>query len=339
MKKDNFFIQVFEFIKRENLHRLIIILFALIIISTIALAIFEPNISLLNALWLSIVTLTTVGYGDITPTTLAGRIVGVCIMMFGIGILGMFTASIASIFVEKKLKEERGMKSYDFENHIIICTWNHNAPNIIAELRSDERECDTPITLIAELDIKPIDDENLFFIKGPITEENLNKANIKKARTVIILGDETIEASARDAKVVLSTLTVEDLNRDVYSIVELVDESNARHCQRANADEIIVGSEFSCRLISRAALDHGISKVISELLSSRVGNEIYKIPVPESLAGKNFLEIFTFMKQNKNSIVLAVQKLNENVISNPAGDHIIDETDNLIVIAERKPDE
>lgn len=339
MKKDNFFIQVFEFIKRENLHRLIIILFALIIISTIALAIFEPNISIFNALWLSIVTLTTVGYGDITPTTLAGRIVGVFIMMFGIGILGMFTASIASIFVEKKLKEERGMKSYDFENHIIICTWNHNAPNIIAELRSDERECDTPITLIAELDIKPIDDENLFFIKGPITEENLNKANIKKARTVIILGDETIEASARDAKVVLSTLTVEDLNRDVYSIVELVDESNARHCQRANADEIIVGSEFSCRLISRAALDHGISKVISELLSSRVGNEIYKIPVPESLAGKNFLEIFTFMKQNKNSIVLAVQKLNENVISNPAGDYIIDQSDNLIVIAERKPDE
>jgi voltage-gated potassium channel len=333
------FLDILHFFRRENLHRLLLLLLVMITLSSVALVIFEPGISLLNAFWLSIVTLTTVGYGDITPTTLAGRIVGIFIMLFGIGILGMFTASIASIFVEKKLKEDRGMHTYDFSNHIIICTWHHGTPEIIKELRSDTRIADSPIVLLAELETKPINDPNLYFIKGAVSEENLKKANIEKAQTVIILGDDKLEANARDAKVVLSTLTVEDINPNVYTIVELVNENNARHCQRAKADEIIVGSEFSCRLISRAATDHGISKVISELLSSRKGEDIYKVRVPKILADKPFLEVFTYMKKENGSIVLAIQESDSGVVtSNPDNDKIIKPDDSLIVIANRKPE-
>ena len=57
-------------------------------------------------------TITTVGYGDITPSTIGGRIIGVVVMVFGIGLLGMFTATIASIFVETKLKEGKGCSGY-----------------------------------------------------------------------------------------------------------------------------------------------------------------------------------------------------------------------------------
>jgi voltage-gated potassium channel len=144
------------FFKRENLHRLLIILLIFITLSTIGVTFFEPSISLPRALWWSIVTLTTVGYGDITPSTIGGYIVGIIIMFFGIGILGMFTATIASIFVERKLKEDRGMKSFDFENHIILCQWNHRARDIIHEFRSDSRIGEAPIVLIAEIEINPL---------------------------------------------------------------------------------------------------------------------------------------------------------------------------------------
>ena len=329
-----------DFIKREKLHRLLLVLVILILVSSVGLFIFEPNISLVNAFWWSVVTLTTVGYGDIAPTTLAGRLIGMLIMFFGIGLLGMFTATIASVFVENKIKESRGMKSYNFTGHILLCGWNLRARQILREFRADTRTVEAPVVLIADIEAKPLDDKQLYFIQGEVNEETLQRANLAQAATVVILGDNRLDESARDAKVVLSTLTVESLNPNAYTIVELVDEANVRHCKRAHADEIIVGNEFSSRLLARAALDHGISKVLSELLSSRYGNDLFKIPAPEHLIGRSFLDAFTEMKRASQATVLAVQKGgNGKVVSNPPSDYQIGVGDNLIIIADSNPAE
>ncbi len=325
-------------IRRENLHRLLIIIISMLLISTISLTIFEDDMPLANAFWWSIVTLTTVGYGDITPVSIGGRIIGIIIMFFGIGIIGMFTATIASMFVEQKIKKDRGMDSYNFSDHLILCEWNQRAHNIMHELRSDVRMKTIPIVLLADIETKPVEDDNLYFIRGGVNEENLHRANLENARSVIILGDDHLNEYARDAKVVLSTLTVETINRQAYTIVELADAANGRHCQRAHADEIIVGSEFSTKLISRAALDHGISLVISEILSSQFGNDLHKLAVPESMAGKQFIDIFTDMKREHNCVTLAIQKKGKSgVISNPPGEQKVESGDYLIVISESRP--
>ena len=331
--------QIFQFIRRENLHRLMLMVFFLVLLGTMGIAVFEPDMSLTNALWYTFVTMTTVGYGDFSPVTQGGRIVGVITMVLGIGILGLFTGSIASILVEKKIKRNRGMDAYEFEDHIIMCEWNHRARDIIRDLRVDRRSKDAVIILIAEIQSKPIDDDNLYFIHGSVTEENLTRANIQKAKTVLILGNDDLDANARDAKAVLTTLTVETVNPKVYTIVELIDENNVQHCERANADEIIVGTKFSSKLISRAALDHGISKVLSELLSPRFGNELYKIPVPASMENKDFIDIFSQMKRTNQCIVLAVQKKEGAVILNPPLDHRVHNGDNLILVTAQKPPE
>jgi voltage-gated potassium channel len=260
-------------------------------------------------------------------------------MVSGIGILALLTASIASVLVTWQLRKERGMSSYNFEKHIILCEWNHRAREVLQELRSDQRVETAPIVLIAEIDMKPVDDDHLFFIQGSLNEENLSRANLEKASTVIILGDDSLDPSARDAKVVLATLTVETLNPKVYTIVELVDGANAQHCERANANEIIVGSEFNSKLISRATIDHGISKVLADLLSSRLGNnDLFKIAVPESMANQSFIEIFSEMKRANNIIVLGIQKINEGeIVSNPPADYQVKGDDHLIIISEGKP--
>ncbi len=326
---------ILNFIVRENLHRIFLIMFLLILFGAVGLAIFEPGVNWQNAFWWSIVTLTTVGYGDIAPTTLAGRIIGGVIMVLGIGILGMFTATIASVFVEKKLKANRGMNTFDFENHTIICEWNHRAADILKELRSDRRMANKPVVLIAEVEEKPVNDENLFFIRGNVDEENLKRANIGKAKTVVILGNDSLDANARDAQVVLAALTVESINPDAYTVVELVSERNVPHCERADVNEIIVGSEFSSRMISRAALDHGISKVMAELLSSRVGSDLNQIAVPAKLAGKPFMEVFTEMKRVHNTTILAIYNRKEgSIVTNPPGDYSVAGEDQLVVISD-----
>ncbi|MCP3957832.1 MAG: cag pathogenicity island protein Cag26 [bacterium] len=324
--------RLFSFLRRENLHRILIFLFLLSLLSAASLWSLEPDKPLRDWIWWSIVTLTTVGYGDITPTSSLGRIIGVALMLCGIGVLSIFTATIASFFLELKLRSQRGMDQLQLEGHFILCEWNQRAREVLRELRHDRRAT-APIVLLADIDSKPVTDDDVYFIRGDVTEENLERANVDTAATVIILGDDKLDPSSRDAKVVLSTLTVETLNRDAYTIVELVREENARHCRRAHADEIIVGNEFSSRLIASAAVDHGISKVLSEILSARSGNELQKVALSASQTGQPFLEVLTEMKRANSSTVVAVQRGNK-VMTNPAADLTLEAADLLIVIAD-----
>ncbi len=327
-----------NFLERENLVSLFWLIITLIGFGAVAITWFEPGVKLYDGLWWSVVTLTTVGYGDISPASLGGRLVAAVLMFFGVGLVGLFSATIAGTMVAKKMNEERGMNSYKFKNHIILCEWNHRAWVIFNEFRADPQTEDAPIVVIADLDHKPVNDENLFFVQGSVTDETLQRANLAKARTAVILGNDEFDPMTRDAKVVLTTLTVETLNPDVYTIVELVDEANIRHCQRANADEIIVTSELNSSLIARTALNHGISRVVSELVRTGQGNDLYKVGAPEFSVGQTFIEVFTDLKRDHQCIVLAVQKgIKGEVISNPANDYILEQGDYLMVISKEKP--
>ena len=282
--------------------------------------------------------MTTVGYGDISPHSLGGRIIAVLMMFFGIGLLGMFSASVASILVQNKLREERGLNTYRYRNHIILCEWNHRTQEIIHDLRADPKTAEQPLVLIADIPTKPLNDDNLFFVSGNVGDDTLTRANIAEAQTVVILGDDRLDPMARDAKVVLSTLTVESINRDVYTIVELVSDNNVIHCKRASANEIIVNNHVTSGLLARAALDHGITKVISDWLSVDHGDELYKIRTPTELLGRTFVEALTTMKRQYGCIVLGIQRKSDGeVLSNPPADYVLLEGDQLIVVSGERP--
>ena len=188
-----------QFIKRERLDRLLLIIGALIAVSAVIVSLVEPDLSLFSAFWWSIVTLTTVGYGDISPTTTGGRIVAILIMFLGIGLLGTLSATIASVLVDRKLKEDHGLTSYEFRNHIILIEWNHRARSVLRQLRADESTAKSPVVLIAELERKPVDDPDLHFVRGTPGDETLKQANVSQAKTVIVLGKDELDAQARDA--------------------------------------------------------------------------------------------------------------------------------------------
>lgn len=80
---------------------------ALILISSLIMSYIEKQ-SFLDALWWSIVTCTTVGYGDISPHSSFGRVIAVILMLFGIGFIGMLTSTITTYFTEsiKSIKDE-----------------------------------------------------------------------------------------------------------------------------------------------------------------------------------------------------------------------------------------
>ena len=260
-------VALLAFLRRENLFRLMGVIVVLVLLGAAGLTYFEEDRPFHDALWWAIVTLTTVGFGDISPASLGGRLIGVVLMFFGIGVLGTFTATIAGAFVEQRQRKDRGMGEHDLEGHIILCGWNDRTKEILKDLRADKRSAGDPIALVADIQANPASgDDHLHFVRGTETEDDLKRAGIEKAKTVVLVGDRSLDYGPRDAKAVLAVLTVKSLNRNVYTIAELAGEENEPHCRHAGADEIVVGADLCSRVISTATLDHGISKVLHELL-------------------------------------------------------------------------
>lgn len=335
-------LHTFKRVRKAAMPRVIILTLLTMFIGTIGIHTFEfmKNDSISNiwdAIWWSFVTITTVGYGDIFPVTAGGRITAVFVMLMGIGFLGMFTATIASIFVEDKLKQNQGRKAVKTSGHTILCGWNHRAADIYHELRAAVSAKNRDIVIIADLEENPLDDPDLYFVKGEVTEENLHKASISTARDIIILADDRLDPRSRDAKTILDTLTVESVHPDIYSCVEIENSENVAHCRRAHANEIIVSGEFSSKLLARAALQHGISKLIDELLSSRYGAFLIKKAVGKNLIGKTFIDYFLSAKKDDDMIIVAVMSEDgSNFKSNPPADYVFQNGDFVIGIAQNQ---
>jgi len=315
-----------------------VVVLVLILVAGISFWYFEDKPGFFDSLWWSVVTMTTVGYGDIFPATIGGRIVGMVLMLLGIGFLGVLTATIAGIFIENKLMENRGMKAAKVEGHFVICGWNFSGEKIVMELRADEKTKEVPIVIIAQLNDKPMDDSNLQFVRGEVKPEVLEKANLKEAQVVILLSDEHLGANIRDAKTILDTLTIKSLYPELYVCVELTDAKNVGHCKRAKADEIIVVGELSTNLLVQAALDHGITRMITELVSNRYGNQLYRIQPPPSFVGRSFFEVMSDLKRNHDILCLGVEnKVDHRLVANPDADYQLGAEDELVIIASQRP--
>ncbi|MFC0472149.1 potassium channel family protein [Halalkalibacter kiskunsagensis] len=104
----------YQIIRTNHLDRVLATLFILIFVAAIPIQMIEPSIpSYTDAVWWAVVTATTVGYGDISPVTIFGRLIAIVLMLFGIGLLGMVTSSIAAYFIQaNKEKDEDNTITY-----------------------------------------------------------------------------------------------------------------------------------------------------------------------------------------------------------------------------------
>jgi voltage-gated potassium channel len=339
----DFFRSLHGTLRDIGLYRLIGFVLTLVVLGALGLWISEPSVENIgSAFWWSIVTLTTVGYGDISPATTGGRIVGAFIMIMGIGVLGAFTSQLASLLTERRrLKDQGLLVDTNLTDHLILSGWSPRAKAVLDTIRSDARGRERPVVLIAERDEAPVYDDALTFIQGKTNEDTLEKANLSEAETVIIFGDPALEEEARDAKVVLHLLTVESLHSEVHTIVEVEMRASIAHCRRAHADEVIVGSEFTSHLMSRASLDHNISNVLSEMMDPRTGVEIFKVPLDGDLVDETFGAVMQRVKEEHDCLVIGVEERADGredgsggvrVLANPPRDRRMQNGETLIVI-------
>ena len=226
------------------------------------------------------------------------------------------------------------MKSVSISNHIIICGWNIQGINIVTQLLSSDIANSKPVVILANLSVRPPVDEKVYFISGdPTKEDDLKRAGIMTADTVIILtefGHNSEKDINPDAQAVLMTLAVETLRRDVYTCVQLFSSEYQKHLEHAHVDEYICLDQLSGNLLVSSALNHGLSSVLGELLQFSSGSEFYKKGIPEKFIGCGFREIAKILHDD-DLILVAVETLEDVVKKDEDGLDIFDKNGNPVI--------
>jgi voltage-gated potassium channel len=257
---------------------------------------FKPDLGWSDAVWWSLVTMATVGYGDLFPTTFYGRfLVGVPAIIFGIGFLGYIITSVAAKLVETRSRRLQGMCVTDFSNHIIIFNFTRldEIITLITELRSDPLMKNKQICLVdeklAELPFRLIE-HGVHFVKGNPTEEDiLHHAGLLRASHAVVLAKDRLDHHSDDQNLV-TVMVIEKINPKIFTIAEVIDKRKKHQFELAGANDIICLGELSVSLISREILDPGVNSVISDLTSNTTGSELYMAPI-NCIDQKSFREL------------------------------------------------
>lgn len=315
-------------------------------VGTFAILMFERNTNsevqtLEDAFWFSVYSLFSGEPIPGPPVSLGGRVVAVIVILMNVTLFAMLTGTISAFMVER-LRKENWVNWDEFRDHTIICGWNRKAEIIVREYKAAGKLEEMPIVVIAFVDDKHtvIDPElrpYVRFLNDDFTKVKvLEKAGIRRASTCIILSDKSYGRSDQDAdaRTILAALTAEKLNRDVYTCAELINREYGSHLDLGQVNSYVVSQEHSGFLLAQSALNHGLMSVFSELLTYEKGNHFYRISLEPGWVGKSFLELFLDLKQNHNTILIAVYKANDQFVINPQN-YQFQPGDNLIVIADR----
>ena len=291
--------------------------------------------SFFDALWWAWVTMTTVGYGDLTPHSMSAKIAAAVMMFFSVTLISFFTATISSIFVARKIREGRGLEKINYHNHFIICGWNDNADRMLETLVQQSRGEMHQVVLVNDLPEEKIQSllqkyksYNIGYVRGDFTkEEILRNANVDKARSVLILPSQAaIDDADADEKTTLTTYSIKAIAPKVKVYAYLRLRENRATLRRAKADGILVADEYSDFLSAIQILKPGLPLFLGEIMRG-TNQHLSLIPVPRQYVDKTFRELFFDFRNNENQTILGIYSEEESMgvnqfLSAESGDYL-----------------
>jgi voltage-gated potassium channel len=303
----------------------------------------QPELTWPDSLWWAMVTMTTVGYGDLYAQSTIGRfLVSYLTFIFGIGLLGYMLGSLADVIILRSSRKRKGLIPLMKKNHVLICGFPSQAKvlQIVRELRSTQEFSRCTVALVTDkLDELPeeMTNSDILFVRGsPMQEDVLLRANVRECRGVIVLsddpGDPGSDAQTFAVSAIVSSIERER-GRDMRVVSELLNKQNSQMMLRTGTDGIVSHEGITDCLIVQEFLYPGINGIIHQIVSNEVGSQLYILKT--RLTGHKVREIQVAVLEHPQNLQVIGILQNGKYILNPDKNHVIEETDSLIVLAEQ----
>ena len=307
-----------------------------IFISSILIYVMEANNSaspvntLFEAFYWSIVTISTVGYGDITPITEGGRVVAIFVIVAGIAVLAFTTSLVVSAFSEKldDIRETKIINNIDpLKQFYIICGYENIAKEVARKLVNSEYG-----VIVMDEDIHRTQEAR----KDSLRVLNFDPGSVESYKKLQINIDTQIKAvlclREDDIENVYTTLTVRSISKDVFILSLLMNQANKKKLLFAGANETVYSKEL-VGMIAREFVGQPVAFEAIHALKTQYSN----VGMEEIVLTNRILSSFLFVKDLKNIdfrvVLLGIyKKNNKKFFFNPQKDTPLEDGDYLLVI-------
>jgi voltage-gated potassium channel len=249
----------------------------------------QDDLDVGDALWYSIVSITTIGYGDLTPVSMGARI-GTTIFIIVLG-LAAFTTSVGigvDWILDLQFKERTGMGRALAKDHLLIINYpnERRVRQIIDEFLGDPSHNGDEIVVVTDkVETLPFSLNNVHFIRGsPLEEETYVRANAREARQAIVLSTGYDDSSSDSVNASIVSI-LEHLSPGIRTVVESLNVEHALLFKAAKNASIVHTFQISSNLLVQEAQDPGVNELTYAITSNKIEGTLVSTRVDNAPPG------------------------------------------------------
>jgi voltage-gated potassium channel len=282
----------------------------------------NPIRSLPTYTYFFVVTVTTVGYGDVVPLTTAGRLTAAVIAIGSIGAAAVALGRIFTSLGEYVRRRQRGFLGFDMKGHIVI--FGNRGPEtaaLIRQLIADRQSSGTQILLCSHSTERNPFPDFIDFVRGePTSHDVLTRAAVKDAGKVII-------HAGTDYESISIALAVKEINPTAHIVVRANDPGKEVDIERVDRKRVVCIPAVDVPMMVREIHNPGITRVIEQLLSSD-GQDLRSIQVPPGSPTFGFGVLAHRFREAHGAILIGMRPAGDAVstgaILNPAFNAVVE---------------
>lgn len=283
----------------------------------------------LEALYMTVITLSTVGFEEVEPLSNSGRVFAIGLILGGVATLSYALGAFGERVIEApRRRQERRVRR--MKNHIIICGFGRIGQRVVAGLR--QRENAVCVIEQTAAGVQLAARQGVAAIEGDATaEETLERAGVRRASAIVAL-------LPQDGDNLSITMTATALCPGIRIIARSENERSRANLERAGAaaEDVISPHTTASRVVIRNLCSPGTHRLlhgITELTPRGFGAGEILVTPESALAGKTIAE--SPLGQDRIVLVLAIEREGEHTSIAPRGNRRLESGDTLIVMGDR----
>jgi voltage-gated potassium channel len=312
----------------------VLLLLAIVIIGTVGYMLIE-DYSVVDALYMTIITMSTVGFGEVDPLSTGGRIFTFFLIVISFGIFAYAVTTLTryivdGIFRYYYMDVKVGKKIVKLKNHVIVCGYGRNGRQAMEELMQRNMDAviiDSQENIIDEIRGYP----NMLYIQGDATsEETLESAGIKQARALIT-------ALPNDANNLFVVLTARELNPNLKIISRASDGQSVKKLKSAGATNVIMPDRIGGQRMAKLVAQPDVVEFLDYIMLQSP-DAVYI----EELSCNNLDSCFTnrsigewSIRKHTGANIIGLKTRDNKYVVNPGPDAKISSNDQLFVLGKK----